>query len=48
MNAGQVKAKAASLGADLCGIAAASSFTGAPSGYRPSDIFPACPRREGA
>jgi epoxyqueuosine reductase len=38
----QVKTKAASLGADLCGIASASAFSGAPAGFRPDDIFPAC------
>jgi epoxyqueuosine reductase len=42
ITADHVKTKAASLGADLCGIASASAFTGAPAGFRPADIFPAC------
>jgi epoxyqueuosine reductase QueG len=29
-------------GADLCGIAPASRFDGAPAGFRPTDIYPAC------
>jgi epoxyqueuosine reductase QueG len=30
------------LGADVCGIAAADSFTEAPEGFRPSDIYANC------
>jgi epoxyqueuosine reductase QueG len=31
-----------SLGADLCGIASAGRFAGAPEGFKPTDIFPQC------
>lgn len=30
------------LGADLCGVASAESFHGAPEGFRPEDIFADC------
>ena len=30
------------LGADLCGIAGIDRFHGAPAGYHPTDVFPAC------
>ena len=35
-----IKKMAYSLGADVCGIAAADRFTGAPEGFRPNDILP--------
>jgi epoxyqueuosine reductase QueG len=38
----EVKKKAKKLGADLCGIASADSFAGAPEGFRPTDVYPAC------
>ena len=41
-SADMVKTMAKSLGADLCGIAAAGRFNGAPSGHRPRDIYPEC------
>ncbi len=37
-----IKAKAQELGADLCGIASADRFAGAPASYRPSDVLPGC------
>jgi epoxyqueuosine reductase QueG len=40
IEANQVKEIAASLGADLCGIAPAERFLNAPTGFRPSDIYP--------
>ncbi len=30
------------LGADLCGVASLDRFTGAPEGYHPLDVMPAC------
>jgi len=42
LTADQVKSRAASLGADLCGIAASWRFSEAPAGFRPNDILPAC------
>lgn len=30
------------LGADICGIAGAEKFEGAPEGYRPTDLYPDC------
>ncbi len=37
-----IKSKARELGADLCGIAAADRFSGAPASYRPADVLPGC------
>jgi epoxyqueuosine reductase QueG len=37
-----VKQAATSLGADLCGIAPADTFSGAPKGHHPRDIVPKC------
>jgi epoxyqueuosine reductase QueG len=37
-----VKKAAKKLGADLCGIASVDRFTGAPEGFKPTDIYPAC------
>ena len=37
-----VKKIAMSLGADLCGIAPADRFEGAPKGHHPKDIYPEC------
>lgn len=37
-----VKVLMHSLGADLCGIASADAFTGAPEGYHPRDVLPQC------
>lgn len=42
LSAQNVKEAAISLGADLCGIASAERFAGAPEGFRPTDIFPKC------
>ena len=38
----KVKMSARELGADLCGIAAASSFINAPEGHKPVDIYSKC------
>ena len=38
----EVKAVALELGADLCGIAAAKDFSGAPPGHHPQDLLPNC------
>ena len=38
LSAGRIKSLAADLGADLCGIAPAARFAGAPDGFRPADI----------
>jgi epoxyqueuosine reductase len=38
----EVKAAAARLGADICGIAAATSLTDAPHGFHPQDVLPGC------
>lgn len=37
-----VKEAAAELGADLCGIASIDSFTDAPPGFHPTDVYPEC------
>ena len=42
INSRSVKDLLFSLGADLCGIASLDRFAGAPEGYHPSDVFPAC------
>jgi len=42
IDATTVKAIALSLGAEQCGIARADSFSDAPEGFRPADIYPAC------
>lgn len=42
MDATQVKATARCLGAQLCGIADAESFSGAPEGFAPVDVLPGC------
>ncbi len=42
MKAGNVKQIACDLGADLCGIAPIDRFEGAPEGFHPRDVFPAC------
>lgn len=38
----KIKVKARELGADLCGIAPAESFNGAPEGSRPLDLYSKC------
>jgi epoxyqueuosine reductase len=38
----EIKSFAADLGADLCGIAPAGRFDGAPEGFRPADIYGDC------
>lgn len=38
----QVKQMVLSLGADLCGIASAERFAGAPEGFRPTDLYSKC------
>jgi epoxyqueuosine reductase QueG len=38
-NSDEIKAIVAGLGADLCGIAPAERFSGAPEGFRPTDIY---------
>jgi epoxyqueuosine reductase len=35
----EIKAVATGLGADLCGIAPAGRFSGAPEGFRPTDVY---------
>jgi epoxyqueuosine reductase QueG len=42
IDAATVKAIALSLGAEQCGIARAESFSAAPEGFRPVDIYPQC------
>lgn len=42
ITANRVKQAAMDFGADLCGIAAVSSFGGAPAGFHPTDVFPEC------
>ena len=42
LDAAEVKAIALGLGARACGIASIDRFEGAPSGFRPRDIYPAC------
>lgn len=42
MTADEIKAVARELGADLCGIAPAERFSGAPEGFHPRDIYPGC------
>mgnify|MGYP003588211034 CR=1 FL=1 len=37
-----VKERAAVLGADLCGVADADGFSGAPEGFHPRDVLPGC------
>jgi epoxyqueuosine reductase len=37
-----IKSLVLASGADLCGIAPASRFDGAPAGFRPTDIYPGC------
>lgn len=37
-----IKANAARLGADVCGIASIDRFADAPAGYTPCDLFAAC------
>ncbi len=39
LKAKQIKKIAAKLGADICGIASAGRFNGAPEGYHPKDIY---------
>jgi epoxyqueuosine reductase len=42
INSEAVKRILGDLGADLCGIAPARRFDGAPEGFRPNDIYKAC------
>lgn len=42
LDSSAVKALAAEIGADLCGIAVADAFSGAPPGFHPRDIMPEC------
>jgi ubiquinone/menaquinone biosynthesis C-methylase UbiE len=42
MNSEMIRAKAIQQGADLCGIAPISRFTGAPTGFHPCDVYPSC------
>lgn len=42
MTAGEVKSIAKDLGADICGIAPVDRFSGAPSGFHPTDISADC------
>lgn len=42
MDSKKIKEIMYSLGADLCGVADISRFCGAPPGYHPRDVFPAC------
>jgi epoxyqueuosine reductase QueG len=41
-NSARVKATAGSLGVDLCGIAPAERFEGAPAGFCPTDVYSKC------
>lgn len=38
----RIKIMTREFGADLCGIASAASFSGAPAGFRPIDIYKEC------
>jgi len=42
IDAATVKAIAQSLGAEQCGVASADSFSAAPEGFRPTDIYAPC------
>lgn len=42
LDSSYVKQVAATLGADLCGIASIDRFSGAPEGFHPSDVLPGC------
>ena len=42
LDAAEVKAFALGLGARACGIADPARFSGAPEGFRPTDIYPDC------
>ena len=42
VDSAHVKSLVLASGADLCGIAPASRFKGAPDGFRPTDIYPGC------
>jgi epoxyqueuosine reductase QueG len=42
LTAEQIKNITAGLGADICGIAPAGRFEGAPEGFRPADIYEDC------
>jgi epoxyqueuosine reductase len=39
---GTIKKRAIKYGADICGIAPADRFAGAPKGFHPCDIYPDC------
>jgi epoxyqueuosine reductase len=42
INSKTVKRTVLHMGSDLCGIAAASRFAGAPEGFRPADVYGEC------
>lgn len=42
MDSAEVKRILKDLGAALCGVASMDRFEGAPEGYHPQDVFPAC------
>lgn len=42
MNGDDLKQSVLSMGADLCGTASAESFSGAPEGFRPGDVWSRC------
>ncbi|MHB1000863.1 MAG: 4Fe-4S binding protein [Armatimonadota bacterium] len=42
ISSNDIKQIARNLGADLCGIAPADRFAGAPDGFRPTDIYAKC------
>jgi epoxyqueuosine reductase len=42
IDSNEIKSIAARLGAHLCGIAPAERFSGAPEGFRPTDIYSDC------
>jgi epoxyqueuosine reductase len=42
LSAEKIKRAAVRLGADKCGIAGVERFAGAPKGFLPTDIYPAC------
>lgn len=42
MDKESIRKAALSLGADICGFAAAERFSDAPAGFRPEDVLPVC------
>jgi epoxyqueuosine reductase len=42
IEAGEVKRRAAEMGADLCGIASIERFSDAPAGFHPAEVLMGC------